>query len=358
MRLYFVVGLLLSLPAAASETMRIALGGEVARVRVEGAQLQWSEDRDDAPATGLDRSRVVVTMAQGRMVLDGAAMPVEALRFRSGPTGEAPIVVDGVSVRGDVVVAPGRAGLVAVNVLALEDYLTGVLGSEMPRSFPLEALKAQAVAARTYALNKKLEQYGQPFHLGSSVISQVYKGLEVEDPRTREAVEATRGLVLTWQLQPIEAYFHSSCGGHTETGLDALGRELPYLRSVECACRKLPVSQWSLTLSAKELAQLGGAKASTVKIEDRTATGRARRVLVGTRAYDAVSFRERVGYMRLKSLDFTVKKHRDGVELEGHGFGHGAGLCQWGANAYAEAGWDFRRILSHYYPGAELQALY
>ena len=94
------------------------------------------------------------------------------------------------------------------------------------------------MAARTYALNKKLEQYGQPSYLGSSVISQVYKGLEADDPRTRQAIEETKGLVLTWQLQPIEAYFHSSCGGHTESGLDALGRDLPYLRSVACPCSK------------------------------------------------------------------------------------------------------------------------
>ncbi len=355
MRSLPLVLVLASLPAGAAETMRIAMGLETAQVIVEGEALRWAEDGDDAAFRALERPRATVAVRQGHITIDGAPMPIEAVRFRAGQEVDAPIVVGGVHVRGDVVVLPGRGGVVAVNVLGLEDYLVGVLGSEMPKTFPLEALKAQAVAARTYALNKKLEQYGQPFHLGSSVISQVYKGLAAEDERTRAAVEATRGLVLTWQLQPIEAYFHASCGGQTESGAEALGRELPYLRSVECACGSLPTSKWSLKLDAKELARLGG---GTVSIDGRTPTGRARRVRVGTRSYDAVSFREKVGYMRLKSLTFTLEKTKDWVVLEGKGFGHGAGLCQWGARTYAEQGWDYRKILAHYYPGTELQTLY
>ena len=228
----------------------------------------------------------------------------------------------------------------------------------MPKSFPVEALKAQAVAARTYALNKKLEQYGQPFHLGSGVISQVYKGLAIEDPRTLEAVAATRGLVLTWQLQPIEAYFHASCGGHTESGVDALNRDLPYLKSVSCPCATLPSTTWSLNVSQKELNSLSSGKPS-LQVQGRSATGRAKRIQVGSRSIDAVLFRERLGYTKLKSLDFEVAKaSKEGWVLEGHGFGHGAGLCQWGAQVLATKGWSFEKILDHYYPGTELQTLY
>jgi stage II sporulation protein D len=345
--------------ARASETMRIAVGPEAARVVVEGEALRFAEDADDGHYTPLERPRAVVSLEKGHLLLDGAPVVQESLRFRAGSVDEAPITVNEAHVRGDVVVVPGRAGLVAVNVLPLESYLAGVLGSEMPRSFPLEALKAQAVAARTYALNKKLEQYGQPFHLGSSVISQVYKGLDAEDPRTHEAVQATRGLVLTFDLQPIEAYFHASCGGRTESGLEALGRDLPYLQAVECSCGALPTTRWSMKVTAKELGALAGAaKASALSVLGRSPTGRARKVQVGGRTWDAVSFREKLGYMRLKSLKFEVEKSHDGWTLEGKGFGHGAGLCQWGAKQYAEAGWDFRRILSHYYPGTELQVLY
>jgi stage II sporulation protein D len=212
----------------------------------------------------------------------------------------------------------------------------------MPKSFPVEALKAQAIAARTYALHKKLEQYGQPFHLGSSVISQVYGGLASEDTRTREAVDATRGMVMTYQLQPVEAYFHASCGGKTENGSEALGRDLPYLKSVACPCAKLPQAEWRLALGQK------------VQVLARSATGRVTKALLDGRAIDAVLLRERIGYSKLKSLWFDV----EGAVLTGHGFGHGAGMCQWGAKVLADRGMGFREILAHYYVGTELQTLY
>jgi stage II sporulation protein D len=334
----------LAAPALATETMRIAIGSEVKLARVLGSELKAGEDDEDAPFTRLSTADATLTRRGGELWLNGAKVTAGAVRLRAG--GDGGLDVNGTKVRGDVVALLGRDGVQLVNVLALEDYLAGVLGSEMPKSFPLEALKAQAVAARTYALHKKLEQYGQPFHLGSSVISQVYGGLASEDARTREAVEATRGLVLTFELQPIEAYFHASCGGKTESGLDALGRDLPYLKPVSCPCASLPNSEWTLPLDSK------------VQVLSRTATGRATRVQLDGRVVDGVTFRERLGYSKLKSLWFDVIKQGSGVVLSGHGFGHGAGLCQWGAKVLAEKGRGFREILSHYYPGTELQTLY
>jgi stage II sporulation protein D len=351
--------LCLASSAFAAETMRIAVGPESSRIVVAGEALRVGADSDDATYEPFTASRVTLTLQNGRLFVEGEPSPAQALRFRSGNEGSGVIQVNGTRVKGDLVVVFGKNSLAAVNVLGLEDYLVGVIGSEMPKSFPLEALKAQAIAARTYALNKKLEQYSQPYHLGSSVISQVYKGLDAEDPRTREAVESTRGMVMTWQLQPIEAYFHASCGGRTESGLDALGRDLPYLQPVDCPCAKLPTSHWTLKLKPADLKPLGVSSASTpLKVQGRSPTGRARRVEVGTRSVDAVTFRERIGYMKLKSLDFSVDKSRDGWTIDGHGFGHGAGLCQWGARMYAEKGWGFEKILQHYYPGVELQTLY
>lgn len=322
----------------AAETMRIAIGPEVKQARLSGAALLRGEDEEEARYLPVSAGDVTVTRRGGALFIDGAPASSRAVRFRTGGG----IDVNGTRVRGDVVALLGRDGVQLVNVLGLEDYLAGVLGSEMPKSFPLEALKAQAVAARTYALHKKLEQYGQPFHLGSSVISQVYGGLASEDPRTREAVEATRGVVLTYQLQPVEAYFHASCGGKTESGAEALGRELPYLKPVSCPCAKLPQAEWRLELDQK------------LQVVSRSPTGRATRVLLDGRPIDAVLLRERIGYMRLKSLWFEVSGHH----ITGHGFGHGAGLCQWGAKVLADQGLSFRQILAHYYVGTELQTLY
>ncbi|MBK7859541.1 MAG: SpoIID/LytB domain-containing protein [Archangiaceae bacterium] len=324
--------------SGATETMRIAIGSEVKLAHVAGQALLRGDDEEDGVFSALPGPDVTVSRRGRDLLIDGAVVGGSAVRFRNGGA----IEVNGTKVRGDVVALVGRDGVQLVNVLALEDYLAGVLGSEMPKSFPLEALKAQAIAARTYALHKKLEQYGQPFHLGSSVISQVYGGLASEDARTREAVEATRGMVLTYQLQPVEAYFHASCGGKTENGVEALGRDLPYLKPVSCPCAKLPQAEWSLELGKR------------VEVLSRSATGRATRVQYDGKAMDAVTFRERVGYMKLKSLWFDVR----GGTLSGHGFGHGAGMCQWGAKVLADQGLKFREILSHYYVGTELQTLY
>jgi len=346
--------LVLASTGRAAETMRIAIGPETAAVAISGAGLRQGPDLDEAQLAPSAALAVKVTRTQGVLQVHGARVEGLAIRFRA----QGALTVNGVRVEGDVVVLPGRTGLQAVNVLPLEAYLEGVLGGEMPPSFPAEALKAQAVAARTYALSRKLEQYDQPFHLGSSVLSQVYQGLAAVDPRTQAAVRATRGQVLTWMLQPIEAYFHASCGGRTESGLDALGRDLPYLQSVDCPCGHLPQTSWSLTLSQGDLSALGAARGAALKVQGRSPTGRARSVALGPRTVDAVWFRERLGYGRLKSLTFDVSRGRQGWRLDGHGFGHGAGLCQWGARVYAEKGWDYLRILAHYYPRTELQTLY
>ena len=362
-------------PAArAVETVRIAMGEERGRVQLCGEGLSIGEDVEEGAFTPLDRSCAVVRQAGGHLVLDGTSQPGGTVRFRAGlPAGEAEdagapgqgsIRVRGskLEVRGDVVVKQARGGrLVLINVLPLEDYIAAVLGGEMPVTFPDEALKAQAVAARTYALRKKLEAYSADAHLGSSVLHQVYGGLHREDARTRAAVEATRGEVLTYDLEPIEAYFHASCGGRTEAGLAALGRDLPYLEPVDCPCGELAASHWSLTLSLSELGEAVGVHdVRTLAVLARTETGRARLVRLGPeQTLDAVSLRKRLGYSRFKSLNFEVEQ-TGGKELRinGRGYGHGAGLCQWGARQFADAGWDYQQILAHYYPGTELQVLY
>lgn len=355
----FVTVLLSSTVAFAIETVRIDMGTSGSDVTVKSAALSFGQDVDEGAFTPIDRSFATVRRVADRLELNGAPFVGEAIRFRV--TGEPGIEAGPMRVRGEVVVRLHKQGLQLVNVVPLEEYLAAVLGSEMPVSFPEEALKAQAIAARTYALQRKLETYGQPFNLGSSVLSQVYGGVTREDPRTKAAVEATRGMVLTYELQPIEAYFHSSCGGRTETGQAALGRDLPYLTSVPCSCGKLQTSRWELVLPLSELRPVFGKEVDALKVASRTGTGRATRVAFNGagRSVDAVSFRQKVGYNRLKSLSFEVEALRgEKVHITGHGFGHGAGLCQWGSKVYADGGWEFRKILSHYYPGAELQKIY
>jgi stage II sporulation protein D len=354
MRWLVLMCALVAVPAVAEETMRISMGEAGSSATVEGQGLLLGPDTEDGAFSPVSGARAEVRLSRGRIEVNGALAPEGVARFRVG-TG---VLHAGTwQVRGDVVVRAHGTHLELINVLPLEDYVAAVLGGEMPVSFPLDALKAQAVAARTYAVRRKIETLDQPYHLGSGVLAQVYGGVHREDARTRAATEATRGEILTYELAPAEAYFHSSCGGRTESGLAALNRDLPYLKSVDCPCAHAAATHWSLKLTEHDLEndfhQRGG-----LSVESRSTTGRARRVHVGERSVDAVSFRERVGYDKVKSLAFDVVKTGNGFLLSGKGYGHGAGLCQWGAKAFADQGWDYRRILEHYYPGTEIQRLY
>jgi stage II sporulation protein D len=162
-------------------------------------------------------------------------------------------------------------------------------------------------------------------------------------------------------LEPIEAYFHASCGGKTESGQPALGRDLPYLQPVACPCGKLALSRWELSVSAADLRRLFGIpEGASLGIAARSGTGRVRTLSLGSNRFlDAVEFRQKLGYDRVKSLGFELERvDAGGIKLVGRGHGHGAGMCQWGAKAYAAQGRDYREILLHYYPGVEVQQLY
>jgi stage II sporulation protein D len=260
-----------------------------------------------------------------------------------------------------------------VEDLRMEDYVAGVVAGEMPPSFPAEALKAQAVAARSYALTRKLEaqRTGKPWDISAGVLNQVYQGRH--SPAARSAADATLGEVLVMGMEPVEAYFHSVCCGSTESGLAALGRDLPYLSPVDCGgCDDVPGARWERKFSAAELGRLAGlgGPADEVKVASRTGTGRAERVELarGERSVDlaAADLRQRLGFSRLPSLAFDVAPSRAPRQapgersfvFEGTGRGHGAGMSQHGAAGMAREGKTYREILAHYYPGTEVVRMY
>ncbi|MFN7132597.1 MAG: SpoIID/LytB domain-containing protein [Myxococcales bacterium] len=357
--LAFATVLLLASDAAAEETVRIAIVDGAAEIALSGDELEVRRLEVGEKYALAPGGRSAVTLKNGVMLLDGAKVTAaDGVKYRSRGL----VRCGDKMVRGQIEVRPGKKGLVAINVVPLEDYLLAVLGSEMPRSFPVEALKAQAVAARTYAIRQKIQAWGRPYHMGATVLHQVYGGARAEDPRTREAVEATRGEVMVWEMEPIEAYFHSSCGGKTESGSDALGRPLPYLRPASCACHGTPRSVWSESFGVDDFQPLLKGTLTELKVLERTPTGRARRVLLasssGKRVVSGVELRRVMGYDRLRSLDFTAERDGRKLKLAGKGFGHGAGMCQWGAKSFADQGWDYRRILGHYYAGAEVRRMY
>lgn len=352
-------------PARAVEVVRIAVALGPGPCTVSAAGLALAPLREGAAPAPAEGGRVTVALAGGGLTVDGA--PLDAAGVALSAPG--PMRVEGVAgaaFAGDLEVRRTPAGLAVIHALPLEDYVAAVTGAEMPPRFPPEALRAQAVAARTFAVFKKLEAVGEgrPWHLGATVLDQVYRA-GPPDPRARAAAEATAGEVLVFEHAPIEAYFHSTCGGRTERGAEALGRDRPYLPSAACRwCRASPLSRWTVKVPAAELGERCGlpGPATAARVVARTASGRAARVEVAgrgrTAALSAVDLRQRLGFGRLPSLDFEVAVSGGTAVFRGRGAGHGAGLCQWGAAGAAEAGQGYREILARYYPGAELVRMY
>ncbi len=353
-------------PARAVEMVRIAIATGVTKATLSGPGLAMAPLRDGAAPAAVERGeRADVALAGDVLTVDGKPLDAAGATFTArGPlrTSAAPVAL----LEGEVEVRRSANGLLVLHALPLEDYVAAVVGSEMPPSFPPEALKAQAVAARTFAVFKKLESVaeGRAWHLGATVLDQVYRASPV-DPRARAAAQGTAGEVLVFEHAPIEAYFHSTCGGRTERGAAALGRDLPYLASVECGrCQASPRHRWKVRVAAGELGRVAGlgGEATGARVLARTSSGRAQRVEIsrgGRRAaLGAVDLRQRLGFERLPSLAFDVRVDRGSAIFEGRGAGHGAGLCQWGAAGAAREGDGYRAILARYYPGTEIVRMY
>ena len=206
--------------------------------------------------------------------------------------------------RGSLWIRPQGEALQAVNLVGLETYLASVVGSEMPASWPLEALRAQAVAARTYALRALRPSSGRAYDLKATVASQVYLGVEAETASTLAAVAGTRGLVLTYGDGLIEAVFHSSAGGSTENSGELWAQQLPYLVSVADFDQESPVRDWRLPLSddlvRKAFPEIGSLE--RIDVLSTSSSGRVRQArVVGSAGVALVSGAELRSRLGLKS---------------------------------------------------------
>jgi stage II sporulation protein D len=306
--------------------------------------------------------------------------------------------------RGEMHLLARPEGLTVVNIVEVEAYLWGVVSSEMSPSYPLEALKAQAVAARTYALRNLGRLQAQGFDLDDTPACQVYGGVWNEHPRTTQAVNDTAGRVLRAQGEIIDAVYSSTCGGYTETAEGAWGRAVPYLVSVSdtpeeiAAASPYPTDEagwtgyfkstkarhclqprhanpeayrWVRLMTRKELEaglppDYGVGTLQNIVPLARGTSGRLLAVRLEGTARSVTITKEltiRKALGKLRSSAFVVDTYRDDNDLPvvfafwGAGWGHGLGMCQVGAVGLAEQGWPYDRILAHYYRGTTLERL-
>ncbi|MBQ3357191.1 MAG: stage II sporulation protein D [Oscillospiraceae bacterium] len=256
----------------------------------------------------------------------------------------------------------------SVQEMTVEDYLVGTLLAEMPADFPAEALRAQAIASRTFALRKA--ESGK--HTGADVCTSyaccqgwTADGTASDIARVTQAVRDTDGLILTYDGTLIDATFFSCTNGRTESALAVWGSDIPYLQSVDSPGEEdAPRYADKVVFSADEFADritaicpdanLSGSPANWIGSIERTEGGGIGTVFLGGAAIKGTALRSALG-VRSTDMDFTVTE--DGITVTTHGFGHRVGFSQYGAKAMAEEGSDFQTILAHYYPGTEIKKL-
>ena len=280
--------------------------------------------------------------------------------------------LDGRRYRGALELRHKSGGLTAVNIVPVDGYLRSVVPEEMPVDWPAEAIKAQSVAARSFALASRGRHASEGYDLCTTTHCQLYTGTTAEKSASNAAIKATRGEVLTYGGKPIEALFHTDSGGMTENSEDVWGSHVPYLRAAkDTPAKTMP---WTKAISRADLERKLAAKGHDIgkvrslvlsplaigrSAKDRTASGRVKTMTVkgtkGTATLSGTTWRSLLG---LKSTLFDAKLAKDMVTFTGYGSGHGLGISQWGAERMAAKGASYAEILHHYYTGTKMQQLY
>lgn len=269
--------------------------------------------------------------------------------------------------------------------LNLDEYIKGVVAAEMPAAFHIEALKAQAVAARTYAISRSIRfADGHPEHksapLCTGIHCQAYLSLEqlrelhgeswVDEywGKIEESVNSTKNLAIFYNGEIIEPLYHSTAGGRTEDAKDVFAVESPYLKSVTSPYEEeAPKFKDILTLTLDEFIKKIQSKYPDVKITkdniqekikliDRTLTGRVKKIAIDGIILEGRDLRD---LFALNSTNFTISldKKLNIIEIETYGYGHGVGMSQWGANGMGKHGSTYEEILKHYYTGVEIKEI-
>jgi stage II sporulation protein D len=280
-----------------------------------------------------------------------------------------PIEIDGKTYFGLVLIQD----YMFINIVPIEEYVIGVLNAEIPASWPIEALRAQAIVSRTYAYRKIIDNKDELFDVGSTEMYQKYDYFG-SDSRIVQAVKSTVHKIILYQNEPIEVFFHSCSGGRTENSSDVFQKDLTYLRSIpDPYCARDERFFWTFTADGQQVVHAlhkmntpfpEGQKIKSIRVQRRTGSGRAKEFLIyfeggSELVVNGNRFRIALNPKELKSLlisRIVTQKGEGEVKFifQGRGYGHGVGMSQWGAKGMAEQGFDYRRILEHYYRGTRI----
>ncbi|HSS30896.1 MAG TPA: SpoIID/LytB domain-containing protein [Nitrospiraceae bacterium] len=373
----------LAFGAEAAEPIRVLLSADVLRLEIRTDGPLWVTDAKGRGQTL--RTPVQVTAAEAGFLMNGVRLQTEQVTLQGGEQGltltfprpvrksNGAAVSSGdsgteVSVSGLVQFVRRGKGFSVMNRVDLEEYVKGVVPSEVSSTWHPEMLKAQAVAARTYALYQQMLSATREYDVAATVQDQVYRGKQGIDVGILRAVEETRGLVVTYLGAPIYAAFSSTAAGLTEDAMNVWSKEYPYLKGVECPFDLAsPYYKWKSSFKIDTLEQnlrqqgfpVGTIATITPLVFSRGGRVAKLRVLHsgGELVLRGEELRKAVGYTIIPSTQFAIESIGQDVVLSGFGAGHAVGMCQWGAKELAELGYPFSTILQYYYPGTELQNL-
>lgn len=255
-----------------------------------------------------------------------------------------------------------------IQKIPLEKYLIGVLAGEMPVSYDLEALKAQAVAARTYTIKKIEQNINEQYDVIDTTNDQVYKddeelkqawqeNYDENKKKIKEAIKQTRGEYLAYDGKPIHAFFFSTSSGNTENCKDVFGENLPYLVSVSSTWdENSPSYQNTTTYTKKEfLKKLELPYNDKIRIQiERNETNSINKITINDKTIKGTEFRFKLG---LRSTNVEIEEKDNNIIITSKGYGHGVGMSQYGAKELASIGYKYDEILKYYYQGIELKKL-
>ncbi|HBB67039.1 MAG: hypothetical protein A2X28_08905 [Elusimicrobia bacterium GWA2_56_46] len=350
-----------------SAVIRIAIARNVPSFRINtSGKVYVLEVKTGQKYMLLERSAYEVKyISPSRLAVAGATLqsPVKLLAADGGDR----VKLNNRFYKGDIYMKTTAAEkLEVIEHLPVEDYLCGVLPVEMSPDWPLEALKAQAVASRTYALKKANPK--KDYDITDGVDTQVYNGASGMNSRIIEAVNSTRGEVLKYKGRLLTAFFHACCGGHTASASSAWGEEVlkPLYGVTDPFCSTSTHYKWDFYATTRDLLsfiQNNGSAAfriKSVRVYKRDRSGRAVSLRFVT---DRGSFTVKASALRKVFSTYDIKSTmitriaplNGGYEFTGRGWGHGVGMCQEGAKHMALAGRNYKKILRHYYPGAEIK---
>ncbi|HEV8616787.1 MAG TPA: SpoIID/LytB domain-containing protein [Methylomirabilota bacterium] len=351
--------------ASASGSIRVAIVDNARAAELRGSDIEITElgACERCAPSGARGSIVRATVAGGGVEIDGRR--ASGFRLRSDRS----IRLNGRDYAPPLDVLKNGEGLVVITELPLEEYLVGVLRAESSEKWPLEALRAQAIVARTYAAYQRALAAGKPYHIIASTAHQQYFGRVPATSPLWTAVGDTAGQVLRWEGGLFPAFYHTESGGYTEDPrMVFAARNMPALKPVRDEFSVAsPHYYWNLDVRLADLSEIlrkNDAAVGTVTaidVTERTPSLRAAVVTVhGTRGSTRLrgnDFRRMIGYDTFKSTLFAVAVDDAWARFAGRGYGHGVGMSQWGAKGMAERGYSARQILEFYYPGTVFGSL-